>query len=79
MGLGREDAIAVLPSSGTSNFKGVLASEPLTAVNGDYYINSVDNKEYTYYNSQWYETFQYGAGTADWTPMGLLLAITHAP
>jgi hypothetical protein len=37
-----------------SNFKGVLAAEPATGVDGDWYINSVESAEYVYYLGSWW-------------------------
>jgi hypothetical protein len=45
--------IKVVFETGSSNFKGVLASAPLFPQEDWFYINSIDNGYYVYYGGTW--------------------------
>ena len=46
----------------SSNFKGVLASAPVSGTNGDWYIDSVTATMYVYYGTTWWAMVYFPSG-----------------
>ena len=77
-----QDEIDTLLSAYSTIFKvPISAAAPASPVEGQEYINSVDNKLYIYYGSQWQELHSLTPAVPpvieSGVPMGLLLALTY--